>query len=323
MNLNMKKIKIFFIMLLFLLGITSCGKDNDEEAYNPIEMTAENSEAGENISEPTEKPITTEEKNTEADHPEKEEASLGDAANEIASKGDSDEESSEESQSTEEIRTEETAESVHEGKVIVLDPGHSFVVSGNTEPLGPGSSEMKAADSSGTHGDSSGLTECELNLAIALKLRDELMSRGYTVILTREDNDKQISCSERAIIANDANADVFLRIHADGSENSSAAGAMGICITPSNPYISEMYNESRRLSDDILNEYVAATGLSSRGIWETDTMTGNNWAIVPTTLLEMGFMTNPNEDLLMADPDFQVKMIQGIANGIDKFIEEK
>lgn len=205
------------------------------------------------------------------------------------------------------------------GKIIVLDPGHSSVVSGTTEPLGPGSSEMKASDSSGTRGVSSGLTEYELNFMIATQLRDELEARGYTVIMTREDNNTQISCAERAQIANEANADVFLRIHGDGSENSSASGAMGICITPSNPYISSMYSECRILSDAILNSYVAETGLSSRGVWETDTMTGNNWSQVPTTLIEMGFMTNPTEDLLMADSDFQKKIVIGIANGIDTY----
>jgi N-acetylmuramoyl-L-alanine amidase len=156
-------------------------------------------------------------------------------------------------------------------------------------------------------------------MQIALKLQAVLEEKGYTVILTRPDNYTGISCSERAQIANNAGADVFLRIHADGSESSSASGEMGICITSSNPYVPGMYSESRRLTDCVLNEYVAATGLSSRSVWETDTMTGNNWSNVPTTLLEMGFMTNPNEDALMADPAFQDKMVDGIANGIDKF----
>ena len=205
------------------------------------------------------------------------------------------------------------------GKVIVLDPGHSNIVTGNTEPLGPGSSEMKAADASGTRGTTTGLTEIELNFQIATQLKTELEARGYTVILTREDNDTAISCAERAQVANDAQADAFIRIHADGSDSSSASGAMGICITSSNPYVPEMYSESRILSDDILNEYVAATGFSRRGVWETDTMTGNNWATVPCTLLEMGFMTNPDEDTLMADPDFQIKMVTGIANGVDRY----
>ena len=205
------------------------------------------------------------------------------------------------------------------GKLIVLDPGHSNVVTGNTEPLGPGSGEMKAADSTGTHGVSSGLSEIELNFQVATKLKTELEARGYTVLMTRYDNNTAISCSERAQIANNAGADAFIRIHADGSESSSSSGAMAICITPSNPYTASTYSASRKLSDAVLNAYVASTGFSSRGVWETDTMTGNNWSNVPCTLIEMGFMTNPNEDSLMADSAFQQKIVTGIANGIDNY----
>ena len=48
-------------------------------------------------------------------------------------------------------------------------------------------------------------------------------------------------------------------------------------------------------------------------------MTGNNWSRVPTTLLEMGFMTNPDEDLKMADPGFQQIMVRAIADGIEEY----
>ena len=56
-------------------------------------------------------------------------------------------------------------------------------------------------------------------------------------------------------------------------------------------------------------------------MWETDSMSGNNWSQVPTTLIEMGFMTNPTEDSMMADPSFQNKMVTGIANGIEAFLK--
>ena len=295
-----KKILLLLLICVFVFAVAGCGKKESHEGATRIMTTEEVTEA---------EVATPEEATPEAMK----------ATSDVASSQDA-RAKKEEAKTTEEVTTEEpTTEQQTNGKIIVLDPGHSSVVNGGTEPIGPGASEQKAADSAGTRGSTSGLTEYELNMQILLKLQTVLEERGYTVILTRPDNYTGISCSERAQIANNAGADVFLRIHADGSESSSAAGAMGICITSSNPYVPGMYSESRRLTDCVLNEYVAATGLSSRSVWETDTMTGNNWSNVPTTLLEMGFMTNPNEDALMADPAFQDKMVDGIANGIDKF----
>lgn len=211
--------------------------------------------------------------------------------------------------------------SIGNGYVIVLDPGHASVISGETEPVGPGATEMKAKDTIGTTGVSSGVSEYQLNLEVAVQLREELEGRGYTVYLTREDSDTAISCVERAEIANSYEADVFIRIHADGSESQDARGCMTICITPDNPYNPEMYEKSRDLSEALIEAYVAATGLTTSGVWETDSMTGNNWSEVPCTLIELGFMTNPEEDMLMQDSEFRKKMIKGMADGVDSFID--
>ena len=207
-------------------------------------------------------------------------------------------------------------------KTIVLDPGHSGKMPGGVEPLGPGSGEVKAKDAVGTQGVATGVPEYKLTLIIAVKLKAELELRGYDVIMTRSSNDKAISCAARAKIANKAKANAYLRIHANGSSDSAVNGAMTMCTTKSNPYVpAGLYRKNKKLSTTILNSYVKATGAKKEFVWETDTMSGNNWSKVPTTIVEMGYMTNPKEDRNMQKKSYQKKMIQGLANGIDEFFK--
>lgn len=204
-------------------------------------------------------------------------------------------------------------------KFVCIDAGHQQRGDSSLEPIGPGASSYKAKVAAGTSGVATGKPEYQLTLEVALKLQQELTRRGYDVLMVRTTHDVNISNSARAAMANNAQVDAFIRIHANGAAGSAANGAITICQTPANPYCGSIYSQCRRLSEQILSHFVAACGCKNGGIWETDTMSGINWCSVPVTILEMGYMTNPAEDRLMSDPAYQDRMVQGIANGLDAY----
>lgn len=205
--------------------------------------------------------------------------------------------------------------------LIALDPGHQGPGADTSalEPNAPGSDILKAKVAGGTSGSFSGIPEYQLNLDIAWMVHDRLISQGYDVLMTRENHDTAISNVERAVLANEAGADISVRIHANGSEDPGVNGALVLIGSPENPYVANEYDSSYRLGESILTAYCNATGIQNLGIQFNDTMTGINWSQIPVIILEMGFMTNQQDDLNMADAACREKMADGIVAGINAY----
>jgi len=215
----------------------------------------------------------------------------------------------------------EPIEAKGNGHIVCIDPGHQRSGESAKEPNGPNSKTMKARVTGGTRGTTTGVYEYELTLTISQALKTELEKRGYTVYMTRDTHDVKISNMERAQYATQVNADIYFRIHANGAGSSSANGAMMLTPSASNPYVANLASKSKTLSQDVLTAYCQATGMKNLGVQANDTMTGLNWATMPMTLIELGFMTNPRDDKNMEDAAYQVKMVQGMANGIDAYFQ--
>ena len=184
------------------------------------------------------------------------------------------------------------------GKVIVIDPGHGGNDSG---AIGP-----------------TGVMEKTVTLNIALRLQKLLEAEGATVYMTRstdtEVSPKGANASDieelqaRCDVANNHNADIFISIHNDSFTNGAAKGTTGY-------YYSRGSAKSRDLADKVRSGVIDQIGTQSRG-----TQSCNFYVVkhtdMPATLVEVAFISNPEEEKLLNSDDGAQKAAQGIADGI-------
>ncbi|MGL4912764.1 MAG: N-acetylmuramoyl-L-alanine amidase family protein [Romboutsia sp.] len=221
------------------------------------------------------------------------------------------------------ITRKDDKEKIKEEKpLICIDPGHQERGDSNPEAVAPGSSQTKARVSSGATGISTKKPEYILNLEASTVLKHILEGKGYRVIMTRETHNVNISNAERARLANEKNSDMVVRIHADSLDNSSKTGASILIPAKENKYTTSIYEASNQCAQVVKNQMTNA-GIKVNGIFERGDLTGFNWSTVPVVLVEMGFLSNYNEDQMMSNPEYQRKLMQSVADGVEEYLRQK
>jgi N-acetylmuramoyl-L-alanine amidase len=200
--------------------------------------------------------------------------------------------------------------------LICLDPGHGTIpaVGRQTEPIGPGSSVRKIKDGGGAPG------EAPVALAIALRTRALLQRDGYRVAMTRTGPTYAGGNITRARFCNVRRSALMIRIHADGSTDTSQHGIKTLVPALHRGWTDDIYARSLRAGRDVQSALVRSTGATNDGILFRSDLTGFNWANVPAILVETGFMTNAAEGRLLRSAAYQQKIARGLVAGAQAFL---
>ncbi len=203
---------------------------------------------------------------------------------------------------------QETTSTPVSGKVIVVDAGHGVPDEG-------------AQSSRGT-------TEAETNLKIALKLQNLLEQSGCTVILTRSDEnaiydldkttlrEKKISdIRNRVKIGNNASADIFVSIHLNKIPQQQYWGWQCFYNSGNEKSTNLAKKIQANLNDSIQKE-------NKRIAMKLDTVYIMKHVEIPISIVECGFLSNPEEEQQLLDDEYQNKLAWGIFNGIIDYFNE-
>jgi N-acetylmuramoyl-L-alanine amidase len=207
--------------------------------------------------------------------------------------------------------------------LVVIDPGHQLRANMEKEPIGPGASETKIKVSGGTTGVATRKPEYVLTLEASLILGKLLEENGVKVMYTRTTHNVDISNRERAEMANQSGADLFVRIHADGATDHDVSGLSVLTPAETSPYTGGIYQDSLQASQFIIQQAKNDPAVKVNGVKFRSDLSGFNWSQVPSTLIEMGYMTNPAEDKNLSNPEYLRALLNGVADGILQYARFK
>lgn len=185
------------------------------------------------------------------------------------------------------------------GKTVVIDAGH-----GGTDPGASGSADGKTYQ------------EKSINLSVARKVRDILEENGITVIMTR-DGDTYPTLTERSDLANLYCANIFTSIHSNSANSSSATGFEVYYSTQNDSNATGL--SSSQLAASVSKSIAKNVNLRNRGVKTADHVVTRT-CTMPAILVEIGFLSNPDELSLMITDEFQNSFAKGVADGILKVI---
>ena len=195
----------------------------------------------------------------------------------------------------------EKVESPFSDKLIVIDAGH-----GGTDP--------------GTIGPITKVKEKDLNLKVAFKLKAELEKLGFKTFLTR-DSDEYIGLYDRTDMANALEADAFVSIHFNAIGKPDISGIQALYCPA---YLSDVKTEDQYpFAETIHNEVLSALGSKDMGIIKRDDLVVTRESQMVSVLMELGFVTNKEEEARLITDGYQQKAAEGIASGIVKYFENK
>ncbi len=195
------------------------------------------------------------------------------------------------------------------GKIIVIDPGHQEITDESEEECAEWLSVTKPRCTSGTTGKATGIHEYEYTLQFGLLLKSYLEECGAEVYITRTVNDVNMSNQERAEYAVSLNPDLFLRIHADGANDSLESGVR-VYVPDNGNYTSTNVSEGNNLGKSVAE----ALGLGFDKALATYVYTGLNYAnTIPSFQISLGFLTNSDDESALLDENKQLNAAQAIA----------
>lgn len=208
------------------------------------------------------------------------------------------------------------------GLVVCIDPGHQEVTQYVTEPNGPGLQGSTTSKGGMAQGVYTQRREHIVTLEVAYLLRDELLRQGAEVVLTRIQVDEYVSNLDRCRLAEEGGADIMLRLHCDNRSGSPNKRGLSIHTPLHSDYAKAIGDaeEWRAMGNLLLSAMQAAVGYEQSdktgAVSLSDQYVGNNWAKMPCFLIEMGYMTNVREDILLSQPTYQQWLCEGMAQGV-------